>query len=931
MNCEKIIIKDFYVEEMDLVIDSNTSIEKMAFVSKKELIKVLIKDNKFNLEKFVKENEVLLNISQVYTVALLNEEVVENIRFRSSKTEKKRYIFNNKKIKIENREYAMEAYLDAKGLLKFKIKAVLEAKFKILVEEANIQKDRITFKTIAEEIVDEEEIFVADNQEKKRLVNSIENENTYTIEQLEETLKSHSKDLTFFVTSKTGVSKSYNCTTVDGTSMQFQLGLKDIENIGNDVLYISVGINNVVLPLKFKSKISFKNICIKNENSIQEVLLKSEEKTKNCILDINNEFDINPKVRNVKYSDENGLELICTLNSSLELVDNERYIANLIMVSSDEKVTINEQVIVENDEFTFNIATNELFDLKDQAPGNWNLSIEIINKENDNELIVKEIKYKKKKDEQMFKKLIQHKKKNLLVGAVLSKDKKFFIKIKNKVTITSILSIYVYRKKFVARYRTSENIESLLDGKEINTSIANVNEKLEMSKIKKIGKKTYVVTYNAKNPKEFMDLVLEKGVVLQTKTNKEVYINEFKEVDRQSIFYNKMDAIRHTKKYKNICSKIYEKLFLKLPIKDKTVVFESFLGRNMSGNPKYLYKYFVEQGLDKEYKLIWILNDIDTEIEGNCEKVRRKSLKYYYYMATSQYWVFNARQADEIVKREGTTYLQTWHGTPLKRLASDMFNVNMAGVSDVQEYIDRFYKNSRRWDYLMAQNEYSAEIFKRCFNFNKEVLFGYSANDILYTDNNEVAIDNLKEKFELPKDKKVILYAPTWRDDNVYKKGHYKMTMELELRQMQEKIGDEYIVILKMHYLITNSINISDFKGFVYDLSIGTDIQELYLVSDILITDYSSTMFDFANLRRNTIFFTYDIENYRDSLRGFYFDLEEEAPGPVVKTTEEVVDSILNIEKVTEEYKEKEQLFYDKFCHIDRGHTAENIFNKIFK
>jgi len=261
-----------------------------------------------------------------------------------------------------------------------------------------------------------------------------------------------------------------------------------------------------------------------------------------------------------------------------------------------------------------------------------------------------------------------------------------------------------------------------------------------------------------------------------------------------------------------------------------------------------------------------------------------------------------------------------------------MFNASMPGVRDVNDYKEKFYRNSRRWDYLIAQNDYSAEIFKRAFSFDKVMLpYGYPANDVLYKGNNEKYINELKDKFNLPKDKKVVMYAPTWREDNFYRKGHYKMTMELELDKMMKALGDEYILILRMHYLIANTINVSDYAGFVYDLSQGCDIQELYLVSDVMITDYSSTMFDYANLRRPMVFFAYDLDKYTNDLRGAYFSLPEVAPGPVVKTTEAVIESLENISKVKEEYREKEEGFYNKFCHLDDGYAAKRVYETVFK
>src|SRR5699024_9544165 len=116
----------------------------------------------------------------------------------------------------------------------------------------------------------------------------------------------------------------------------------------------------------------------------------------------------------------------------------------------------------------------------------------------------------------------------------------------------------------------------------------------------------------------------------------------------------------------------------------------------------------------------------------------------------------------------------------------------------------------------------------------------------------------LKRKLNLPLDKKVLLYAPTWRDDEFYSKGNYRFTLQLDLQKMQDELGDEYIILLRMHYVIASQLDIFEFKGFAYDYSDYDDINELYLVSDVLITDYSSVFFDYANLKRPILFYTYD-------------------------------------------------------------------------
>src|SRR5699024_1230145 len=148
-------------------------------------------------------------------------------------------------------------------------------------------------------------------------------------------------------------------------------------------------------------------------------------------------------------------------------------------------------------------------------------------------------------------------------------------------------------------------------------------------------------------------------------------------------------------------------------------------------------------------------------------------------------------------------------------------------------------------------------------------------NDILYNKNNDRDINHLKSKMNLPLDKKIILYAPTWRDNEFYGKGKYKFNLKLDLERLRREVGNEYIVILRIHYLVATHIDISNFEGFAYDMSFYSDIGELYLISDLLITDYSSVFFDYANLKRPILFYTYDIDVYRDTLRGFYIDMEK--------------------------------------------------------
>jgi CDP-glycerol glycerophosphotransferase len=208
---------------------------------------------------------------------------------------------------------------------------------------------------------------------------------------------------------------------------------------------------------------------------------------------------------------------------------------------------------------------------------------------------------------------------------------------------------------------------------------------------------------------------------------------------------------------------------------------------------------------------------------------------------------------------------------------------------------------------------------------------GYPRNDILYHPNKKELIKSIKQRIGLPLDKKVILYAPTWRDDEYYESGKYKFKLKLDLMKMKELLGSEYVILLRMHYFIADKIATEGLEGFAYNLSSYDDIAELYLISDVLITDYSSVLFDYAHLRRPMLFFTYDLEKYRDTLRGFYINMEEDLPGPLLKTTDEIIYSIQNLSQIESNYKEKYDEFYQRFCSWDQGNASELVVKRVFK
>ncbi len=353
-------------------------------------------------------------------------------------------------------------------------------------------------------------------------------------------------------------------------------------------------------------------------------------------------------------------------------------------------------------------------------------------------------------------------------------------------------------------------------------------------------------------------------------------------------------------------------------------MFESNLGRNYTGNPRAIYEEMVRQGLDKKYRCYFILEDVTTVIPGSARKIRRNRFRYFLLFATAGIWVCDSRLPKYIIKRPGCTYIQTWHGTPLKKLALDMEAVFMAGETGIEDYKKSFRENTRTWDYLISQNSFSTEIFRRAFDFKKEILeIGYPRNDVLFRRNQQADIVKLKEELGLPLDKRIILYAPTWRDNEFYGNGKYKFNPRIDFSLLKEGLGKDSVLIVKYHYLVMDQIDWSIYGEFIRSFDMSYDISVLYLVSDLLITDYSSVMFDFSLLGRPILFYCYDLEEYRNNLRGFYFNLLEEAPGPVAVTSEELLHEILHYD--SREYRARYDAFLAKYNHADDGQAARKV------
>ncbi len=371
--------------------------------------------------------------------------------------------------------------------------------------------------------------------------------------------------------------------------------------------------------------------------------------------------------------------------------------------------------------------------------------------------------------------------------------------------------------------------------------------------------------------------------------------------------------------------------FICMRVKRKLVVFESFNGRDVSDNPFAIYKQLIKQ--DPKMKATCYFSVKPSEYQRlkraypDIQLIRRFTPGWVRYVARANYWVMNSRMPKWWRKNQQTIYIQTWHGTPLKRLGADIEHVEIPGTTTATYHQD-FIDEAHRWDYLIAPNAYSKAIFKSAFGYKNHFLeIGYPRNDILYTQNNPEAINRLKQRILGSKQNKVMMYAPTWRDDDYQKQGSYKFDLPFSLAAFFEHVDPETILIIRPHYLVKDQIDITGFEDRVRILT-DQDINELYLITDLLITDYSSVMFDFANLKRPTLFFPYDLAHYRDQLRGFYFDYQQKnLSGPMVTTATDLFQQ-LDIYRQFNQFPDFHKnlvKFNQTFCQWENGTASQRV------
>lgn len=356
------------------------------------------------------------------------------------------------------------------------------------------------------------------------------------------------------------------------------------------------------------------------------------------------------------------------------------------------------------------------------------------------------------------------------------------------------------------------------------------------------------------------------------------------------------------KKVKSVFRKIW-KLILRLPIfkiNNKKIVFDNFNGKGFGCNPKYIATELIKENVDCD--MVWLVNDMNTEMPKEIRKVKYGSFKSYYELATAKIWIDNVRNYKGIPKKKKQFYIQTWH-------ASIGFKKCEADIEKLlpEQYVKESKNDGQITDLMISDSNFVTNVFKSAFWYNGKIeQIGLPRNDIL----NELP-GKIKKKvydyFKIEYSKKIVIYAPTFRKEE--KEDYIKFDYHKCCKILSEKFGGEFVLLIRLHPNDVEHAKQIKEDEFVKNATLYPDIQELLAVSKVGITDYSSVAFDLAIVGKPVFLLCKDYENFIKKERDLFFDMKE-LPFSLNLIEEELYKSIQEFS--IDEYNKICAEFYDR-------------------
>ena len=347
------------------------------------------------------------------------------------------------------------------------------------------------------------------------------------------------------------------------------------------------------------------------------------------------------------------------------------------------------------------------------------------------------------------------------------------------------------------------------------------------------------------------------------------------------------------------------------PKVEDAVFLESYRGRAAACNPRGIERALAE--LRPSTRRYWSVVDGSVPVPEGSVRLIEGSREWWRVRGSARVLVVNDWLRKRFRQRRHQHVLQTWHGSTLKRLARDRPDVGLrTRIAATRE--------GRRWDALLAQNDFSAEHMASAYAFRGPVwVEGYPRNDIL--SRSELGAD-IRSRLGLDDARRVVLYAPTWREDRT------SMVDHLDVAAFARALGPDHVLLVRGHSSTWEHGQDHAAPGLI-DVTGYPDVSDLLLVTDVLVTDYSSVMFDWVSTGRPVVFFVPDLPRYRGELRGFYTDLLSEAPGPVVETTDDLLVAVVHAEEHRDEHADGLRNWQKRFTAHDDGNAGRRVVQRM--
>lgn len=378
----------------------------------------------------------------------------------------------------------------------------------------------------------------------------------------------------------------------------------------------------------------------------------------------------------------------------------------------------------------------------------------------------------------------------------------------------------------------------------------------------------------------------------------------------------------------------YAYFYEKMPIKENTILYESRDGNSMTDSPYAMFRFMLEHPDFQNYTHIWSIENEEAlepvmarfKSYPNVKFVKRHSRAYLQALATCAYLVNNSTFPSYYLAKEGQIYVNTWHGTPLKKMGYDI----PGDPSNSQNVVRNFLST----DYILSPNPHTTNIFMDSYKLDglytgEIVEEGYPRIDLTINGNPQAACEQLREiGLTLDSGKKTVLYAPTWKGTDIGKVNDDVLQIHADMQTLVKRVGDQYNFLIKVHpFLYKEAVKYPEIQAHLVPDYFDTN--ELLVAIDVLITDYSSIFFDFLVTNKPILFYTWDLDVYSEE-RGQYLR-HDELPGPMLFNIRELAEAIENIDDIQTSFQEKYEKAKQRFTSHDDGNVTERVVSYIFQ